>query len=249
MTESEGLRIRSAAITDAGRVRRVNEDACLERPLPEGGIWVVADGMGGHHAGDVAARMVAEALQDVASPANLSELIDGVEDRLQDVHRRLGELAGHGPDARTIGATVAALLCYRRQAVCMWAGDSRIYLLRDGGLRRLTRDHSEVEELICEGRLRRDEAESHPAANVITRAVGGILDEDLELEVRYQELRAGDRFLLCSDGLYKELGNDEIAALLSAGDVGRVARSLLDEALERAGRDNITVIVVELEPD
>jgi serine/threonine protein phosphatase PrpC len=84
---------------------------------------------------------------------------------------------------------------------------------------------------------------------VITRAVGGIVDEELELEVRYQELRAGDRFLLCSDGLYKELGDDEIAARLSAGDVGRVARSLLDEALERAGRDNITVIVVELEPD
>jgi len=229
----------SAARTEVGCVRQINEDAVLA--LPEAGVWVVADGMGGHQAGDVASTTLIEALRHPGHYDCLSELTDDVEDRLYAAHARL--LARGARDQATMGSTVAVLLAYRRQGVCLWAGDSRVYLRREGRFTRVTRDHSEVEELIARGELAREDAEHHPAANVITQAVGA--SEDLAIESRFQELRDGDRFLLCSDGLYKELNETEIGRGVAQGNCEAACDGLIQTALARGARDNVTVIVVQ----
>lgn len=224
-----------------GNVRQINEDACLD--LPEIGLWVVADGMGGHESGDTASRMIVEDLQQIEPPTSLDEFIDRVRDGLQSVNRKLREESARRGN-KTIGSTVVALIAFGHRCACVWAGDSRIYLLRDGALARLTRDHSEVEELVEMGILRPEDAESSPHANIITRAVGG--DDTLDLDTREGELRHGDTYVLCSDGLYKELSEDEIERLSAEGDSESVANRLLNLALSRGARDNVTVLVVQI---
>jgi serine/threonine protein phosphatase PrpC len=214
---------RSSAATSVGNVRAHNEDAILE--LPAAGLWVVADGMGGHNAGDVASRMIAEALCTIARPRQLSELLDGVENRLRAVNEQLFQ-SSLERGGETTGSTVAVLLAFDAYCVSVWAGDSRIYCLRDQSLIRVTRDHSENEE-----------------SNVITRAVGGSDELCLDLELR--ELADGDRYLLCSDGLYRELSDTDLARHLAHDDVGVACRSLLSQALAGPCRDNVSMIVVE----
>jgi serine/threonine protein phosphatase PrpC len=235
----------SAALTDVGRVRSVNEDACLELLLPQSGVWVVADGMGGHHSGDVASRTVVDALRGVRWHARIDELVQDVTTRLEGANRRLVDMAeaSHSPVA--IGTTVAVLVALRRQGVCLWAGDSRVYRLREGRLDRLTRDHSEVEDLVERGEILPEEVASHPAANVITRAVGA--DAALELDCVRQDLRSGDRYLLCTDGLYKEVSEAEMRELVGKGSCEHASRALLDLALARGSRDNVTVIVTQFQ--
>lgn len=232
-----------ASLTDPGRVREVNEDAATARLLPQAGLWAVADGMGGHSAGDVASRMVVDALDAVRWHARPEEFLADVLNQLQEANRSILDFAEGGPEPRTMGSTVAVLLCMRRNAVVVWAGDSRVYRLRGGRLERLTRDHSEVEEMVEQGLILREDAEAHPSANVITRAVG--VSNPLDLELHDCELRDGDRYLLCSDGLYKELSESEMAERLAAGGCDEACRSLVDGALARGGRDNVTVIVAE----
>jgi serine/threonine protein phosphatase PrpC len=226
-----------------GTVRKVNEDACLERP--EIGLWVVADGMGGHHAGDVASETVVEALRGVPDPADRESLLCDLQQRLKSSHERLRALAAEHPDRGVIGTTVAVLVGYRHQAICLWVGDSRIYLCRDRQFRQLTRDHSQVEELIKLGLLDRTEAESHPASNVITRAVGAT--EDLKIDMISGELHDGDIYLICSDGLNKEVSDAEIGEILQSGSCEESVRALIDRALDYGARDNVTAIVVEVE--
>jgi serine/threonine protein phosphatase PrpC len=237
------LAIRSASLTNPGKVRELNEDACLEHRLSEAGLWVVADGMGGHESGEVASAMIVSALKNVDEPSNLSEFIDAVEARLKKVHEELCNLAAAAAQPMTIGSTVAALLTFRNQAACLWAGDSRVYCYRRGELARLTRDHSEVEELVRQGLLRAQDAEAHPAANVLTSAVGA--PDRLQVDVKFQALSAGDRYLVCSDGLYRELGEDEIANCLASGDVDDVCQTMVRLALDRGCHDNISVVVIE----
>ena len=233
----------SASRTDVGAVRSVNEDSCLEMPGPEGGLWVVADGMGGHDAGDVASQMVTNALRGVTRASNLGALIDEAEERLLAVNAQLCQLAAQTYPPRTIGTTVVALLSFHRQAACMWAGDSRVYRLRNGVMDQLTRDHTEVEELMQENQLTEEQALAFTSSNVITRAVGG--EPNLQLEVKFQELSPGDRFLLCSDGLYNSVPEDELPLLLSAGDPGYVSNALVTRSLAYGARDNVTVVVVD----
>jgi len=237
------FRWQSRARTDVGCVRTVNEDACLDAPAV--GLWAVADGMGGHHAGDVASRMIVDELHGVGWRPRLGEMADEVEQRLEGVNRRLIELASSdGGEERVIGSTVAVLLALRRHGMVMWAGDSRVYRLRGGVLQQLTRDHSEFEDLLDEGLVNPEEAETHPAGNVITRAVGG--SDELVLDSVRIDIASGDRFLLCSDGLYKELDEAEIGERLQRGaDCAEACEVLVETALERGSRDNVTVIVVQ----
>lgn len=214
---------RSAAATSVGNVRAHNEDAVLD--LPATGLWVVADGMGGHNAGDVASRMIVEALCTVGRPRQLSDLLDGVEKRLRAVNDRLLQ-SSLEDGGETTGSTVAALLAFDAYCVSVWAGDSRIYRLRDHALTRVTRDHTEDE-----------------SSNVITRAVGG--SEDLCLDLELRELADRDRYLLCSDGLYRELSEPDLARHLEQEDVGAACRSLLSQALAGPCKDNVSMVVVE----
>ena len=231
---------RSASVTSQGNVRTHNEDAVLD--LPAAGLWAVADGMGGHNAGDVASRMIVEALCGVTRRERPSELLDDVEDRLCAVNERLyrGSLVGGGG---MCGSTVAVLLAFGGYCLSVWAGDSRIYRSRGSEFACITRDHSEVQAMLDEGVLDAAAAERHNAQNVITRAVGGA--QDLYLDIELRELKHRDRYLLCSDGLYKELADDQLAAHLAANDPEGACRALLKQALGGVCNDNVSAVTVQ----
>jgi len=231
----------SDSTTHVGKVRKVNQDACLERP--ELGLWAVADGMGGHEAGELASARIVEHLRGVGQPADMDQFINSVVDTLQAVNRDLREESARRHGA-TIGSTVAVLLVFGDQCACIWAGDSRVYGSRGGRLERLTTDHSLVEEYVAQGKLNPQEAEASPAANVITRAVG--VEDLLELDVRRFDLTGGDRFLLCSDGLFKEVSEPEMAEQLAGGTCHSVVDGLQATYLQRQARDNLSLVVVDI---
>lgn len=233
----------SACLTDVGKVRRSNEDACLD--LPELGLWVVADGMGGHEAGEVASRMIVDSCKQIDEPHDLNSFIADVENRLIAVNRRLREMAEQHYKDSTIGSTVAALLAYDRQCACLWAGDSRIYRLRDNKLEQMTRDHSMVEEYLAEGFMSPQEVYNSGLANALTRAIGA--QDELSIDVRIEEMQDGDSFLLCSDGLYREVKEEEITQFMSRNDNSTtIANNLLERALSREAKDNITLSIVQI---
>lgn len=231
----------SSARSDVGMVRELNEDSFLDRP--EAGLWAVADGMGGHTAGDVASQMIRDRLAELEPAADLAAFVEQVEECLIDVNRSLRAIAARR-DAHTIGSTVVAMLARGRHAACLWVGDSRLYRWRHGEIEQISQDHALVEELVAKGVLTRDQAEGHPQANLVTRAVGAT--DDLLVDVEIVELDAGDRFVLCSDGLDKEVGPDEIAATLGGPGGQPFSDLLVDLALSRGSRDNVTVITVEI---
>ena len=229
------------ALTDQGVKRKHNEDAVVA--VPDIALWAVADGMGGHEAGDVASKMVVDALASVRRPDNFSLFIDAVEDALTAVNQSMRDHAGREFSGRMMGSTVVSMLGATGYGACVWAGDSRLYRLRSGALEQLSRDHSQVQRLVDAGVLSEEEADAHPNANVITRAVGGAAA--LVVDVVMFDVQKSDRFLLCSDGLYNELSRDQISATLGAGNVSDCARSLIDQAVQHGARDNVSVIVIE----
>lgn len=233
----------SSCRTTAGIRRSINEDAYLN--LDAIGLWVVADGMGGHARGDVASRIVIDAVRDMDKCRSMDEFVVEVRRRLNWANRVMREEALHAGSGLVMGSTVVAFLVYKREWRCLWAGDSRAYLLRDGQLAQITHDHSVTQELIDSGQLSAAEAASHPAANRITRAVGA--QPHLLLEETNGVLRDGDTILLCSDGLTKEVDDDELASVLDNFDCEEASRELVDLTLERGARDNVTVAVIQFE--
>jgi serine/threonine protein phosphatase Stp1 len=237
------LRVRSSAMTDPGPRRSHNEDAFVDRP--DLGIWAVADGAGGHEAGEVASGMIAETLGAIMPGLGATEALAEIRARIDAVHRALiDEAARRGPGV-AIASTVVVLCARAGHYACLWAGDSRAYCLSGGEFYRVTRDHSLVQELVDAGVIGADETESHPQANVITRAVGAGEVELFALDKATDMLRPGDRFLLCSDGLTKTLSEDDIASLLAtAGE--NAAQHLVEAALERQASDNVTAVVLDV---
>jgi len=233
----------SAARTDVGRVRQRNEDSCLD--LPDRGLWAVADGMGGHSVGDYASQEVIKALSVLPLPATFSGLLDDARLALQQVNRELLDEAARR-HVRRIGSTVVMMLACERLCGCLWAGDSRLYLYRDGHLTQLTRDHSQVEQLKERGLITAEEAQHHPAHNMITRAVGAT--QGLSLDQTLVEVSDGDVFLLCSDGLSNEVTDADIAAILAREtDSTACANALVEAALRNGGHDNVTAVVARAE--
>jgi type VI secretion system protein ImpM len=226
----------SAGSTDAGLVRPYNEDSFLNRP--DSGFWIVADGMGGHDCGDVASQALCAAFADLPNVGDLTAAVDFIDERVIDVNRELRELAFARHAGSVIGSTFVALVARGRYAACLWAGDSRLYRLRDGLLVRLSDDHSLVEE--SQYGLASPDNEQ---ANVITRAVGA--EDQVFLDVDVYELMEGDRFMLCSDGLNKEVNDDEISRLMSAGSASDCTAELIAKALDAGGSDNVTVVVAD----
>lgn len=237
MSESRPLQWTSRAISHVGAVRKNNEDSLLHRP--ELGIWAVADGMGGHSAGDVASQTVVECLGQITVNGSLSAMVDATEDKLLEANRRLLALAVD-QHQRTIGSTAVALLACGNHVACLWAGDSRTYRIRGKRVERMTQDHAMVEDLVASGLMSRDEASSHPQANRITRAIGAM--PGLFVDVEIFALEPGDIYVLCSDGLYKELTDAEIAKTLNGDE--QAVNALINLALERRARDNVSVIAV-----
>jgi len=225
-------------------VRQLNEDSCME--MAWHGLWAVADGMGGHAAGDFASQSVVKALREIGNHEDLNCLVADAERALQSVNSMLVQEASRRQE-QIIGSTVAVLAVFGDSCVCVWAGDSRIYRYRHATLTQLTQDHSQVEELIARGLITRKDAEKLPGSNAITRAVG--VTEHLELDSVSSDVNAGDIFLLCSDGLYNEVSNEDIGKFLAVGDCRESAEKLVQNALDHGARDNVSVVVVRADDD
>jgi serine/threonine protein phosphatase PrpC len=230
----------SAGGTNVGAVRKVNEDAWVSRQ--EIGLWAVADGMGGHQAGDVASRTVIESLGDVPPPEDAAGLLAAVEEAIHRANRALRAEARLRDPGTMIGTTVVAFMAHGGHFACLWAGDSRLYRWRSGALAQLSRDHSHVQDMVDAGIISSAEAERHPMANVITRAVG--THDALALDRITDELGAGDIFLICTDGLTKMVPEGEIAAILQRTALAAQPAALIEAAIAHGGADNVTAVVV-----
>ena len=250
------LTLRAFGLTDVGRKRKHNEDAYLVDT--ERGLFVVADGMGGHAAGEVASRITVESMQefigtsddtsDSSWPFGYGNRVSSSGNRLTAAVERANEkvmrAVANRPELKGMGTTVVAALVDAERATLVHVGDSRAYLFREGDLRRLTDDHSWVQEQVNAGILSEDEAKSHPLKNVVTRALGG--SPHVSVDLIEVPLRGGDRFLLCSDGLTGMVADDEIHGLLVTETLPEIAvRKLVDLANERGGVDNIPSIVID----
>lgn len=233
---------RSAARTDVGKVRKVNEDALLS--LNERRLWAVADGMGGHAAGDVASKAIVDALRAIKqAPDKLSAYVDAVDDTLQAVNQQLRALCQQQGGLCTIGSTVVCLLALDNHIAYVWAGDSRIYRLRGDELRQLNKDHSEVQRLLDEGIITAAQSETHPAANTITKAIGAA--NDVFVEVGVDKVEDGDQYLLCSDGLYREIDLEQITNTLKRGDIEWSGDRLLQLVLLTKAADNVSFVIAK----
>ena len=230
----------SSSQTNVGAVREINEDSVLEKP--EIGLWAVADGMGGQEGGNLASNMIVSSLDELGKKSMLNDIVTSVEDRVLDVNQRLLEYSEIMLDGRVIGSTVAILLIQGRAGVCMWAGDSRIYRYRNEELEQISLDHSHVSELLQQGSITAEEAENHPDANVITRAIG--TSENLYVDIDVFDVRLGDVYLLCSDGLYNSVGNEEIIDCLKEEDVDEAVERLIDMSLTNDTNDNVSAVVI-----
>lgn len=233
---------RSAARTDPGKVRVRNEDAFLDSPGQ--GLWVVADGMGGHQCGDVASQLIVASLAELPLQSDFDGRLTEVRRCLHWLNRRLGQelTVAPGRHDSIIGSTVVALMVEGKRAACIWAGDSRCYLWRARRLYQLSKDHSFQQQLIDEQNLSAEEAKIHPCAHALTRAVGAA--EQLTLDVLELEVQDGDVFLLCSDGLYQGMTSGALASALSLTEPHSALKRLFDVTLSGSARDNLTAVVI-----
>jgi serine/threonine protein phosphatase PrpC len=234
--------IEAGAATHVGKVRGQNEDSYLV--ATRSGVWAVADGMGGHAAGEVASRTVVEELAAVAVPATAAELLSSCERHICRANSHLKELGNER--GALIGTTIAVLLIFEGDYACLWSGDSRIYRLRQHRIEQISVDHTEVQQLISEGRLTAEEARTWPRRNVITRAIG--VSDDPELEITGGALEAGDTFVICSDGLTAHIEDEEILALAGDNPPQKACDLLVDLTLDRGAVDNVTVVAVRFDP-
>ncbi len=227
-------KIRYGLTTHKGNVRDLNEDASVARP--EMGLWLVADGMGGHERGEFASAIVAQTVsEEVSAGQNLVQAIETAHLRIQS----------EKAPAADMGSTVVALKLNGNNYEIAWVGDSRGYIFTGNRLRQLTKDHSYVQELIDAGALEEEAAKTHPRRNVITRSVGSTINKLLEVELITGQLFPNDKILLCSDGLTHELTDDEISSVLGrVGNTQDLTEKLVGAALGKGGTDNITVVVV-----
>lgn len=235
------FRIDSAARSHEGRVRKSNEDSFCAQPRR--GIWAVADGMGGHENGEWASAEITGAIARLPDPASFEEGCQALAGAIQEANRRIwAEAQTRGIQ---MGSTIVALTICDRHFAVLWVGDSRAYLLRAGTLYQLSRDHSQVQEMIDRGLLEPEAAESHPMSHVLARAVGVM--ETVDVDVIADELEAGDVFLLCSDGLTGRVADGELADMLAAGGMAAVTERLERLTLERGAPDNVTIIAVAVD--
>src|SRR3954454_4745065 len=236
--------LRAGGATDTGLVTAHNED----NSLADERLFAVADGVGGHKAGEVASQTAVDTLQrEFTEPTT-----DGLIDAVKTANRTVWDLAESNPDQRGMGTTLTALALVNEDGeerlAVVNVGDSRAYLLQQGELEQLTEDHRLVEQLVREGQLTPEEAKVHPQRSIITRALG--LDPEVEVDSWELTPYKGDRILLCSDGLTNEVSDDEIASTLrSVSDPEEAARQLVNEARDHGGSDNITCVVVDVIDD
>lgn len=235
------IELRAGSATDVGKVRSKNQD----RLVVADPLFAVADGMGGAAAGEVASQTAVSALEDVFSRID-TPTADDLLDAAQSANRAVWDQAEANPDYRGMGTTLVALALVDDGSLAIVnVGDSRLYAFHDGELRQVTDDHNLVAELVQQGRLSKEEAEFHPRRNIMTRALG--VEPVVPVDLFLEPAEPGDRYLLCSDGLPREVADDQIGSVLRRlEDPAEAARELVDEAIRRGGNDNITVVVVDV---
>jgi len=233
------LRWSSVAQSHVGRVRMKNEDAFFENK--EEGLWLVADGMGGHTRGDRASQAIVSAVSAFKRVEDINENLKQIDVLLHQAHECCREMF----PKKVVGSTVAAIFTQYDQCFFIWAGDSRIYRLRDGQFELLTEDHTVAQEKLNRGELSAEEAENHASAHVLTRALG--VHTNLALEISHQYAKSGDRYLICSDGLYCGVLEQKIASTLAESSTDEICKKLINLAFDKGGRDNITTIVIDVE--
>lgn len=229
----------TGAVSHPGRVREANEDHFVARP--EFGLWAVADGMGGHENGALASATVAAALEGVGAADSAPDLLARLEDSVLTANAELRRLIAQKGGA-PMGSTLAVLLVHERNFACVWSGDSRVYLVRDGRIDQVSHDHTEVQDMVDSGVLTPEEARRSPRRHVITHAIG--VHEVPELDLDNGQLENGDVFVLCSDGLTEHVEDGEILRVVNAEAPQAACDALLALTLERGARDNVTVLVV-----
>lgn len=232
------LRIEAVAQTHVGLVRSANEDSFCARP--QDGLWAVADGMGGHAHGDWASRTLADALERADLAGDFETACASIGGAIHAANAAIWHEAEER--GQQMGSTVAVLFVRERRFAVLWVGDSRVYLARGDALYRLTRDHTQVQEMIDRGLLRPEDAASHPRGHVLARAVG--VGEVLDVDAIADAIEPGDRFLLCSDGLTGPVDDGELARLLTAGEAQPTLDRLIALTLERGAPDNVTAILI-----
>jgi protein phosphatase len=233
------LKFETGAGTHVGRVRKANEDSYITRP--DIGLWAVADGVGGYEAGQLASQTVVSDLDTLGPSVSKADQIARFSERILRANDHIRDLMlerGGSP----MGSTVASVLIFNRTYACAWSGDSRVYLVRDSTINQLSKDHSEVQELIDEGLITPEQARTWPRRNVITRAIG--IFDDPGLEVNEGDVLPGDTFLICSDGLTGHISDDEICAYVDGYRPQEACDRMIAETLERGATDNVSIIIV-----
>ncbi|MCW8090307.1 PP2C family protein-serine/threonine phosphatase [Alteromonas sp. ASW11-130] len=227
-------------MTETGKVREVNEDSVMTNN--EQAHWAVADGMGGHLAGDIASQMITNNLAPLSHKENLADFLEDIEDTLLGVNQNLFSLAQSRNSV--IGSTIVGAVIHQGFIVIYWAGDSRAYVLRNNTLRQITEDHTVVHEMLQNGQISAAEAKSHPDRNVITRAVGS--HPKLFVDFHMQQIDENDLYLICSDGIEKEIADEELELILRPKtDIEETGKALLNETLRRGARDNVSFILIK----
>ena len=239
--------LKTFSITDIGKRRKLNQDYVYTSEHPVGNLpnlFIVADGMGGHNAGDYASKVTVETIVEKVSYSSETECTCILEEAIQAANALVRAKACESADLEGMGTTVVAATCRGDRLFVANVGDSRLYVTNGGEIRQITRDHSWVEEMVRRGSLGKEEAKVHPGRNIITRAIGG--DDNVKVDYFMVQLKEGDLVLMCTDGLTNMLEDVEICEILDgARDIARKAEKLVETANERGGRDNISVLLID----
>lgn len=233
-----GFRIESYSRTHEGRVRTHNEDGYVARD--DGGLWAVADGMGGHEGGEWASGRIVSELGRIDLALGYE---DTCEEAVQAVTAANKQILAEGKKrGKSMGSTLVMLVIEGNRYAVLWAGDSRAYLMRGGKLERLSRDHTQVQEMVTRGLMTAEQAQGHPMGHVLSRAVG--VQKEVEIDRVEGEIQPGDIFLLCSDGLHGVVGEEAIGAHFAREAPDRALDQLIDLTLEKGAPDNVTGIAI-----
>lgn len=239
--------LKTFSVTDIGRKRKTNQDYVYTSEQPVGSLpnlFLVADGMGGHNAGDYASRVAVESILEKIADSSETDPMRNFDDAIQYANARIRRLASESAELEGMGTTVVAAACEGNRLYVANVGDSRLYVINRFGIRQITRDHSWVEEMVRLGEIEKEEARNHPDKNIITRAVGA--DDTVKTDFFTVQLEEGDEVLMCTDGLTNMLEDEEIRMILDgARDIVEKAQELVKAANDNGGRDNISVILIE----
>lgn len=239
--------LKAFSITDIGKRRKLNQDYVYTSDQPVGNLsnlFIVADGMGGHNAGDYASKVTVETIIEKVSESSETESACILEEAIQAANTLVRAKACEYVDLEGMGTTVVVATCRGDRLFVANVGDSRLYVVNDSEIRQITRDHSWVEEMVRQGNLGRAEARNHPGKNIITRAIGA--EDKVKADYFIVQLNEGDLVLMCTDGLTNMLEDEEIRTILEGSrDIEGKAKELVEAANERGGRDNISVLLVD----